>query len=256
MADLGDLSTRYIIKTKQPGLSNALASTPSDDILIITPFNQISSQLWYRTETEIKDYYRLHTEDKGDDVALSIYNYEGRQTLDLRFLDTSLNDGGYGSYGMPQVTGQYWHFEEQIDGTFKISNNKTGPDTYLDIDDDSSKPMLANRDSPLQKWIFSSLGSSPTSTGTAVASTTLTASFTPTTASTLAPVASSTCLSDCVGSSNSSKKLTSGVIAGIAVGSVAALALGGAMLIWFLLRRRPTTSLPKPIELRPAVIFG
>jgi hypothetical protein len=223
MADLINLSARYVIKTDHFGASNALASTPVNDTLIIEPFDASVSQLWYFTETDIAEYYRMHTEDKGDDVSLDIYNYEGSQTIDIRFKETE------------GLKGQYWRLQNQSDGSVKVSNNHNGPDAYLDIEEGTLKPMLAARDSPSQEWTLSSLGSSPTSTVVATASSTSPGTTTtPSTKSGLDPVPSSSCTSECSASSSppASHKLGTGAIVGIVVGSIVTILLVVGIILW------------------------
>jgi hypothetical protein len=219
MAEFGDQSARYVIKTDKLGSPKALASTPESDLLVLTDLNPNETQLWYFEETGDDNYYRLHTEDKGDPYALSTFNTEGRQTFDLRFSSTEGQE----------TTGQYWSVDKQDDGSFKLSNNKTGPGQYLDIDDSSSKPMIAARDSDKQQWTVSSLGSTPTSTQFSENSSSPTSTSVSKAASSST---SSACASNCPQSSKGSHGLGKGVIAGIVVGAIVALIIAVAILIW------------------------
>jgi hypothetical protein len=228
------------MKTDHFGAPSALASTPDNDTLLIEPVDSSRSQLWYFGDTGVDDYYRLHTEDKGDDYALSTYNYEGSQTIDLRFKAREDADG------------QYWRLDQQSDGSVKLSNNQAGPDTYLDVEDGSLKPMLAARDSPNQEWTISSLGS-PTSTQSPIASSSHTASSS-TFKTTTTPATSSSCISKCSATStpsdtpSDSKTLGTGKIIGIAVGAAGILALViGLILLWRWWKRKQAVEPPPPI---------
>jgi hypothetical protein len=247
MSDLINLSARYVIKTDQLGATNALASTPDNDTLLIEPFDASRSQLWYFEESDVDEYYHLHTEDKGDEYSLDIYNYEGSQTIDLRFKETQ------------DLDGQYWHLHPQSDGSVKVSNNHTGSDTYLDVEDGSLKPMLAARDSPNQEWTLSSLGS-PTSTQTPTASST-------SPESTITPASSSPCTSECSASSSplsspssstsGSSKLETGAIVGIAVGSVGAILLVvGAIWLWRRWKKKQSVVPPPVLSVKEGYIHG
>ncbi|KAL6709497.1 hypothetical protein ACN47E_001432 [Coniothyrium glycines] len=223
MTDYDDQSARYVIKTDALGTPKALASTNLSDILVLADVQSdtSSTQLWYFEKAGTDGLHRLHTEDKGDSNALSTFNTEGRQTFELRFSPTSTSSG-------QDVSGQYWLVERQSDGNIKFSNNKTGPGLYLDIDESSSRPFLAGRNSNKQLWTVSSLGSTPTSTQ--ISSTSLTSTSTPT-----ATPSSSTI------SQPKKDGLSKGAIAGIAIGAVVAV-LALIALIWFVCcrgRRKP-----------------
>ena len=223
------------------GTANALASTPDNDTLIIEPVDSSRSQLWYFEQTDLDEYYRLHTEDKGDDYALSTYNYEGSQTIDLRFKEKEDADG------------QYWRLDTQSDGSVKISNSQAGPDTYLDVEDGSLKPMLAARDSPNQEWTLSSLGS-PASMQTPTASST---SWT-----TIAtPATSTSCTSECSASNSpssspsGSSNFGTGKIVGVVIGSAAAIALiVGLVLLWRRWRRKQKVVPPPGLTMNEGYI--
>jgi hypothetical protein len=235
MADLINLSARYVIKTYQFGASNALASTPVNDTLIIEPIDASVSQLWYFTETDIGEYYRMHTEDKGDDVSLDIDNYGGSQTIDIRFKETE------------DLKGQYWRLDKQSDGSVKLSNNHNGPNVYLDIEESTLKPMLVARNSTSQEWTLSSLGSSSTSTvATSASSTSPGTTTTPSTKSGLDSMPSSSCTSECSASSSpsGSHKLGTGAIAGIVVGPVVVILLAIGVIIWWRMSRGTQTRQP------------
>jgi hypothetical protein len=222
MADIINLSARYIIKTDQFGSDRALASTPDNDTLVLGLIvgDTTRSQLWYFEETDLDDYYRLHTEDKGDGYSLSTYNYEGSQTTDLRFRDTE------------DIDAQYWRLDAQGDGNVKVSNNRAGPGSCLDIEDGSLRPFLAQGDSGDQEWTLSSFGA-PAATPSPTVSTSSDATVT--------PVTRNSCTSECTATdvasagSSGSTGLKTGAIIGIAVGAVAGVLI--LVAIWFCHRR-------------------
>jgi hypothetical protein len=242
MANLINPSTRYIIKTDQFGSESSLASTPDNDTLVLESVSSDTtrSQLWYFEETDLDDYYRLHTEDKGDGYSLSTYNYEGSQTTDLRFRDTE------------DIDAQYWRLDVQSDGNVKVSNNRAGPGSYLDVEDGSLKPFLAQGDSGSQEWTLSSFGA-PSATPMPTAS-----------ISSDATATSSSCNSECtvtgVTSSGSpgSRNLTKGIIAGISLGAAVGglLIIAGAIWLWRRQYRRPATGLPRVPSMREGHIIG
>jgi hypothetical protein len=228
------------MKTDQFG---ALASTPNNDTLLIEPVDSSRSQLWYFQETDEDEYYRLHTEDKGNGYALSTYNYDGSQTIDLRFKATEDADG------------QYWRLDTQSDGSVKISNSQAGPDTYLDVEDGSLKPMLAARDSPNQEWTLSSLGSPTSTQNTTVSPTSSGTKITPTT--------SSACTSECSALSSPSNSpshsstLGTNKIAGIAVGAAGGLVIILALvLLWRRWKRKQPVGPPPVLPMNEGYIHG
>jgi hypothetical protein len=89
-------------------------------------------------QTNTTGYYRLHTDQKEDFAALDVYAYNGKNTIDLHM------------FAAHDATGQYWRFNKQDDGSFRINNQYTGPDIYVDVVKDSLQPTLAARDGPGQ----------------------------------------------------------------------------------------------------------
>jgi hypothetical protein len=246
MSNLINLSARYVIKTDDFGSESALASTPDNDTLILQPISSDNarSQLFYFEETELDDYYRLHTEDKGDEYSLSTYNYEGSQTTDLRFRATE------------DIDAQYWRLDAQSDGNVKVSNSRAGSGSYLNIEDGTLKPFLAQGDSGNGEWTLSSFGASA-ATPTPTVSTSSDATITPET--------STSCTSECTATADvvatggsDSSTLGKGAIIGIAVGVsvMGLLAIAGiAIWLWRRSRRGPNRS-PSVPSMRQAHILG
>ncbi|KAI4697766.1 uncharacterized protein J4E84_000899 [Alternaria hordeiaustralica] len=244
MTDLINLSARYVIKTEQFGSENALASTPDNDTLVLESISSdtTQSQLWYFEETELDDYYRLHTEDKGNGNSLSTYNYEGSQTTDLRFRANE------------NIDAQYWRLEVQGDGSVKVSNSRAGSESYLDVEDGSLKPFLAQGDSGNGEWTLSTFGAAA-ATPTPTVSTSSDATTT--------PAATPSCTSECtvttdVATTDGSKSsaLNKGAIIGIAVGGAAGLLAIIGIAVWLWRRRRRGPSRPRSVPMRQGHILG
>lgn len=249
MADI-DLAARYILTNPLLGPARSLASTSLNDSLLVVSSSSDSSQSWYFTTTSDSDYYHLHTVQKGDFNVLDIDNYYGRNTIDMHFY-----------YIQPERTGQYWQLNSQDDGSVKISNNFTGPDMFLDIDATSLQPTLKAQDSPGQRWTLSSPGATPTATSTTkAASPSFTTMSSGVSRSGSSGLPSSTCTAQCTVTNTplaESSKLSTGTIAGIAVGSAALLGiLIGALVYWRHRRNRDrgvgqVGTLPGPMRSRP-----
>ncbi|KAF2127869.1 hypothetical protein P153DRAFT_432313 [Dothidotthia symphoricarpi CBS 119687] len=250
MADV-NLTAQYVFTNELIGSSKSLASTSLNASIIVVSSSPGDSSLWYFTETDVDDYYRLHTVQKGDYNALDVDNYYGSNSIDLHF------------YAVQRRSGQYWLLNKQSDGSVKVSNNFTGPDIYLDIDEGSLRPTLRAQDSPGQHWTFNSPDATSTAVDTASATAT---SATATSVATTTPVPSgttsstipsSTCTSGCSATAapSSSKRLSKGAIGGIAGGAIVGLILIiGSIWLWHSMRsNRNNTEIrlrslkPKPI---------
>ncbi|KAI4959506.1 hypothetical protein J4E86_003228 [Alternaria arbusti] len=246
MTDLINLSARYVIKTDQLGLESALASTPDNDTLVLESVSSDAnpSQLWYFEETELDDYYRLHTEDKGNGNSLSTYNYEGSQTTDLRFRASEIIDA------------QYWRLDVQSDGNVKVSNNRAGSSSYLDIEDGSLKPFLAQGDSGKGEWTLSTFGAAaatPTSTVSTSSDVTTTPDATPSCTSECTAATDVTTADDAK-SSGLSKEATIGIAAGLSAAGLLAI-IGIAVWLWRRRRRVPSRA-PSVHSMRQGHLLG
>lgn len=220
-----DLTARYTLTNELLGSSRTLASTKLNDSLIVVSSSFDSSQSWYFTATSESDYYYLHTVQKGDFNVLDVDHYYGRNSIDMHFY-----------YIQPERTGQYWRLSQQDDGSVKISNNFTGPDMFLDIDKASLRPMLKAQDSPGQRWTLSNQESTPMATSITKMALPTTAISMTTSISAFTTELSSTCTADCSVTKTPSpplSRLSTGSIAGIAVGCAAMLGLLiGALMYW------------------------
>ncbi|KAF2026789.1 carbohydrate-binding module family 13 protein, partial [Setomelanomma holmii] len=140
MADI-KTDAKYVLSNALIGSTHALASTSTNDSVVVVQSSESdASQSWYFVETSTSGYYRLHTQQKGDYAALDVYNYNGKNSIDLHL------------YAIGENTGQYWNLNKQDDGSVKISNQFTGPDIYLDVVKDTLQPTLAAKDGPGQRW--------------------------------------------------------------------------------------------------------
>jgi hypothetical protein len=135
---------KYILTNSLIGSTKGLASTSTNDSVVVVPLDSNDSQSWYFLETNTPSYYRLYTQQKGDFAALDVYNYNGKNTIDLHM------------FAVHEATGQYWYLNNQDDGSVKISNQFTGPDMYLDIVRNTLQPTLAAKDGPGQRCTYSS----------------------------------------------------------------------------------------------------
>ncbi|KAH8727126.1 hypothetical protein GQ44DRAFT_825224 [Phaeosphaeriaceae sp. PMI808] len=204
MADIKP-GAKYILTNSLIGPKNGLASTSANDSVVIGPSNPDGSQEWYFRETSTSGYYRFYTQQKGDSVALDVFNY-----LHMYFVQEN--------------TGQRWRFNKQGDGSFRINNQFTGPDMYLDVVKDTLQPTLAANDGPGQRWTLSQVVSTPTATssGFKTMSTSVSSITTvPTNTSTTNP------------SPSKSAGLSTGAIVGIAIGCAGLFAVViAAFVIW------------------------
>ncbi|KAF2827325.1 hypothetical protein CC86DRAFT_455014 [Ophiobolus disseminans] len=197
---------RYILTNSLIGSTNALATTSANDTVIVIPSKTDISQKWYFVETSKSGYYRLHTEQKGDFAALDVVRWTDALELHM--------------YSVQDNTGQLWRLNKQDDGSYKINNQFTGSDLYLDIVKDTLQPTLAARDGPGQRWALSQVGSIPTAT--------LSPSRLPTgsmTTITTTPTMST------VSGSNSATPSAAGSSSGLSKAAIGGIAAGGGALV-------------------------
>ncbi|KAF2249311.1 hypothetical protein BU26DRAFT_519429 [Trematosphaeria pertusa] len=227
-----DLSAKYLLTSEALGSSKALASTGSNDSLLIEPTDSGDSQLWYFTPSALEDHFRLHTIQKGDFAALDVYNYNGRNSLDLHF------------YANQELTGQYWRVDDWGDGSVRLSNNFTGPDIHLEVNADNWKLTLAGGDTSGQHWTLSLPGETSTAA----------TSRTPGPKTSFTTNSTGSCTSSCsaTATSGAQNDLSKAQIGGIAGGSVAGalLVAAGAIFWWQRSRRRAGVERPRKEAMR------
>jgi hypothetical protein len=141
MADV-QKGAKYILTNSLIGSTKGLASISANDSVVVVSLDSNGSQSWYFLETTTSGYYRLHTQQKGDFAALDVYNYNGKNSLELHM------------FAVQENTGQFWRLNQQNDGSVKINNQFTGPDIYLDIVPDTLQPTLAAKDGPGQRCTY------------------------------------------------------------------------------------------------------
>ncbi|KAJ4365712.1 hypothetical protein N0V83_008332 [Neocucurbitaria cava] len=245
-----DTTVHYVLTNSVLGNSNALASTSMNDSLLVEPSSSNDAQSWYFIQTDSEDYYRLHTQQKGDFSALDVFNYNGKNSIDLHF------------YAVQDNTGQYWNLAEQDDGSVKINNQYTGPDMYLDIVADTLQPTLAARDSPGMHWILSKVGSQPTaapSVSSSVSATTSGFTTLPSISGTSSAAATSTGSPTATAVASTKGGLSGGVKGGIAAGAVVgvlAVGFGAYMAYRSLTRSRRQREPLRPAEMRSNPILN
>lgn len=187
-------------------------------MLVVESVEDRDNQLWYMTQIENADEFRLHTVQKGDFWAVDVLNYYGHDSIDLQFQSNG------------EKTGQYWAFAKCEDGSFKISNNYTGPYMYLEVLEDL-QATLAGGDNAGQHWTLSLQGSgsisiSPSSLATSTITAIAPGSRKPEGSSQDTPSAPSACKSSeasCTATSFAKGGVSTAAIAGASVGGILGL---------------------------------
>ncbi|KAF2105529.1 kinase-like domain-containing protein [Lophiotrema nucula] len=136
------LEALFVITNPFLDPSLALSSSASNDSVFIDTLSYTSNQKWYFTRTDTPDAFRLHTVQKGDFASLDVFNYIGRQDINLHFYST-------GNY-----PGQFWTLEKTHQGNVKFTNHFTGPDVYLGVEKDSLDVRLSNGVLLLHHWML------------------------------------------------------------------------------------------------------
>ncbi|KAI0404706.1 hypothetical protein F4802DRAFT_217573 [Xylaria palmicola] len=102
-----------------------------------------SSTQWFLTPTDMPHFYRLHALALGEARSLDVVNDNGVASVGVQMAAT-------GNY-----SGQFWRFDQWPDhaaGTYRLSNNFTGPGKYLDVHDDTLHLHLSLTRSAGQRW--------------------------------------------------------------------------------------------------------
>ncbi|KAF2792514.1 hypothetical protein K505DRAFT_326099 [Melanomma pulvis-pyrius CBS 109.77] len=248
-------NNKYTITSPLLGPSNNLASTLDTDTVIVESSNLKASQQWYFTTTPVDGYYRFHTSQKGDDYALDIRGYDGEDPFSIHFHDVDTQG---------KMVGQYWMIADWGDGSARISNNFTGMEVLLDVEeaDGGFTALLSNADQNKtgQKWSFAVVG---VDASTSVTGTSSTATATPTslvssgtrsaTSATSKPttVTSTPSPTSTPASGGGDGGLSKGAIGGIAAaGIIGAVLLVAAGAYWWR-RKRARAGYNLPLDHRP-----
>lgn len=94
------------------------------------------------TPSDTTPKYRLRTMYLGDGYSLDVWNDNGVSSTDLRLRET-------GNY-----SGQQWTITPWGDGSFRLSNNYTGPDKHFDTYADTLTAFLGIGNASGQHWHF------------------------------------------------------------------------------------------------------
>lgn len=232
-----DPSKLYIISTTITGQRVVLASSEKNNTVLVEPESSEAKQFqqWEVSLSEFLGLYRLSTtQQTRNGRSLDIFDDNGTESRASWFSPT-----GY-------YTGQFWRLEPSVNGTYRLSNNFTGPDKYLDGFSEALLPQLSRSDSPSQYWTFTDV-----TTETLITTTqTPDVPFTEPSASSAAGGASDPyALAPEPGG-----KLSAAGIAGVAIGGgvILALALGVGFVVFISFRR---TRNKKKVPKRPAPPF-
>jgi hypothetical protein len=139
----------YVLTNEYAGTSKQLASNGASSSPVMAAANAAdSAEQWYLRPAPLTGHYYLHTRALGDAQALDVYNDQG-------VLSTQLAFAAAGAY-----TGQFWRLDRWADGdgTYRLSNNFTGPAASLDTYADTLRPFLDGGDHTGQHWTFGALG--------------------------------------------------------------------------------------------------
>ncbi|KAK1751152.1 hypothetical protein QBC47DRAFT_392329 [Echria macrotheca] len=222
-----DPSTPFTLTNSYTGPTKLLAISATDSRTpqLLSHSNSSSSSSdkkippnaeWFLTPTTVPPFYHLHTSLTGPSQALDVLNDNGTSSVRLILSSTSTS-----------TRGQYWRFDIWPDAVaaaddgyiYRITNNYTGEDMHLDVYSDTLAPHLAPGGATGQYWAVSRISSSSSSTATATST--------------------STSMSEPMGIPPKTGEMSTAAIAGIAIGSVAGLALlVGVVAYLFLSRAR------------------
>ncbi|KAI9433416.1 carbohydrate-binding module family 13 protein [Russula earlei] len=106
--------------------------------LNIAHTGNFSGQYWKLVPISGSSKFYLRTMYKGDEYSLDITN-DANKTPHL---------AATGNY-----SGQMWTLKS-VDDTFKLSNDFTGPSSFLDVYSDQMKPRMSSGDTSGMRWTF------------------------------------------------------------------------------------------------------
>ncbi|USP74154.1 hypothetical protein yc1106_01428 [Curvularia clavata] len=234
-----ELSENYIVRNKHASTDYQLVVTDNDG-LSMDDYGNSDESLWYLTATSYDGYFRIHTPEGGDEKALDVSNDNGTSSEDVYLAATE------------ETSGQFWRLDQWDDGSYKLSNNFTGPDVYLGMYSDGMGVGLSSDDGEEQYWVFTNANDKTTSTDDSSSSRATATSVRPAGTqiiSTTAPASTASLPAAISPASTHSrgKPLSPGAIIGTAIGGLTTLVLCACALI-YALRRKRIKSVRAPAE--------
>jgi hypothetical protein len=133
-----DENSIYSLSNSLIRLNNALAYISANYSVLVMSRRIDGSQSWYFRKTFTLGYHRLHTKQKGNSAALDVFNYNGKNSIDLHM------------YPGQDNIGQHWCFTKQDDASVRINNLSTGPDVFLGVANDIFEPTASAKDGSRQ----------------------------------------------------------------------------------------------------------
>lgn len=106
-----------------------------------------SGQHWHFASLEDGSKYALRTQYLGEGYSLDVINDAGVDSRSLHLAPTGL------------YSGQFWTIKPWGDGSFKLTNDFTGPAQHLDTYSDTHEPFLGSDNHSGQHWYFTRIGS-------------------------------------------------------------------------------------------------
>lgn len=229
-----DTSKLYLISTTYTDQRMVLASSAHHDtVVVVEPESPDAQQFqeWRVSMSEFLGFYHLSTTQQSQNGrSLDVIDENGRSQA------PAFSPTGY-------YTGQFWRLELSVNGTYRLSNNFTGPDRYLNGASESLLPELTLGDSPSQHWTLKEV---VTETSVSTTQTPDIPFATPSTSRIPDPDGIAT---------NPGRKLAGTALVGVAIGGgvILTLALGVGFVVFISYRR--TRRLKKKIPTRPAPPF-
>ncbi|KAI1325179.1 hypothetical protein F5Y16DRAFT_276097 [Xylariaceae sp. FL0255] len=239
-----DTAVVYTLTNGYTGSSDVFAVDSSGTDLQMTAtgsgFSPSQYAEWFLTPVDVSPFYRLQTIALGEDYSLDVLNDNGTSSINLQIASTG------------QYTGQFWRFDAWSGtdgGGYRISNNFTGLNMYIDVYSGTLQPHLDTGDYSGQHWTlnaahagytdvppgqtFSTTSSQPIATPTASRST-LSSSVEPT-----SPPSSDSSSGNGTSTSGTGYSSTPvGAIVGGVVGGVAVLVLVAVLIAYLVMKSR------------------
>jgi len=211
MMPLPDTNTIYVITNNDAENASVLGVSTDLSTLEMVPSNNIgTNQQWFVRVINQLPFYRLHNVASGNQRSVDIINGgEADNSTGVRMFDSG------------EYTGQRWQFDAEDDESLRLWNNYTGNDRYLDVDQVTLELFMAAKgiDSGAQNWVFIPADDFTAAKATSGSS------------------ASGTSKSESSGASGG--RISTGAIAGIAVG-IGTVVIGVLVGLFILRRRRLT----------------